>query len=84
MKPETMLLGIIPDNTESFTRTIYIYVNSSKNNFRNKMETEGSTHEEWKDKLDEYVVMAKLMSYINKRPIKDFQESWKAYYSYFK
>lgn len=30
--------------------------------------------------MEEYVVMAKLTNYINKRPITEFQSKWRAFF----
>lgn len=80
-----MLLGILLDNIKRNEQALLRYMlTSARVSLASKWKAEEPlTRENRKDKLAEYTVMAKITSYVNKRPAKEYQEKWKAYYAYF-
>lgn len=79
---ETMLLGIFLSNIERSLHELLRYMlTAARVVMASKWKAEECpTSEDWKDKMSEYVVMAKLMNHINKIPIKEFKKKWETDY----
>lgn len=83
MNVECMLLGILPENIEKTSEGLFRYmmrvagvilaINGKQKNAQAKRI----------GKINWCILMAKLMSYLNKKLMKKIQDKWKAYYLYF-
>lgn len=73
MKPEIVLLGILPDNLERISQELFRgMLTATRVIFAMKWKT--LNNREMARKPAEYVTMVKLTSYVNKRPLQEYQQ----------
>lgn len=85
MKPETMLLNVIPDQVNELRKEIFLYViTAARMVFARYWKSDFIPNIfEWKTKLAEFAVMAELTNLVKMKSIDDFTMKWQPFYDYY-